>query len=212
MSRSIGNSDTGTAITVLRRYAGPSWPIVLSKGLFGTRALVRQTRWGGERDEQAAFVRRLALFPALCLQLKPKIGTEQSMRALREMMVTIGVREVNGTLQSLPERPTDPMDRLLAFAEAAAQVAPNMWFPWTLVEQTPDRLHYRITGCFVHEFFTAIGTQELTPLFCAIDEEFFPSAFPELDFHRDGEITHTIGRGHPVCDFVLDRKGAGDPR
>jgi hypothetical protein len=92
MSRSTGNTDAGTAIAVLRHYVGRSWPIVLSEGLLGTRALARKTRWRGERDEQAAFVRRLALFPALYLQLKPRIGTEQTMRALREIMVTIGVR------------------------------------------------------------------------------------------------------------------------
>ena len=79
-----------------------------------------------------------------------------------------------------------------------------------IVEQTADRYHYRVTGCFVHEFFTAISTPKLTPLSCATDEVFFPSAFPEMHFHRDGGITHTIGRGHPVREFVLERKGTGD--
>ena len=153
MNRSISNSDTGTAISMLRRYVGRSWPIVLSKGLLGTRALVRQTRWRGERGEQAAFIRRLALFPALYLQLKSRLGTEQALVALRQMMVTIGVREVNGILQSLTDHPTDPMNRLLAFSEVAQRESPNKFFLSTIVELTPDRLHYQITGCFVHEFF-----------------------------------------------------------
>jgi hypothetical protein len=191
---------------MLRRYVGRSWPIVLSKGLLGTQALVNQSRWRGKRGEQAAFVRRLALFPALYLQLKPRLGTEQALVALRQMMVTIGVREVNGILQSLTDHPTDPMNRLLAFSEVAQRESPNKFFLSTIVELTPDRLHYQITGCFVHEFFTDIGMPELTSLFCDIDEEFYPSAFPELHFHRDGDMAHTIGRGHPVCDFVLDRK------
>ena len=210
MNRSISNSDTGTAISMLRRYVGGSWPIVLSKGLLGTQALVNQSRWRGKRGEQAAFIRRLALFPALYLQLKPRLGTEQALVALRQLMVTIGVREVNGTLQSLNDPPTDPMNRLLAYLEVAARESPNKFFPAAIVEQTADRLHYQITGCFVHEFFTEIGMPELTSLFCDIDEESYPSAFPELHFHRDGDMAHTIGRGHPVCDFVLDRKSAGD--
>ena len=210
MNRSLSNSDIGTAISVLRRFAGGSWPIVLLKGLLGTQALVKRSHWKGRRDEQAAFVRRLALLPALYLQLKPRLGTEQALVAFRQMMVTIGVREVNGILQSLTDHPTDPMNKLLAFLEVGQRESPNKFYPFTIVAQTPDRFHYQITGCFVHEFFTEIGMPELTSLFCDIDEEFYPSAFPELHFQRDGDMAHTIGRGHPVCEFVLDRKGAGD--
>ena len=57
---------------------------------------------------------------------------------------------------------------------------PNVFMACTTTEQTAGRFRFRITRCLFHEFFTAVGTPELTQLFCAIDEEFFPRAFPQL--------------------------------
>lgn len=201
----IGETDVATTTSVLRRYVGGAWPSILAKGLVGARTLVRQTRWARARGEEADFIRRTALAPAIYLQLKSRLGPEKALEAMGEILTTIGVREVSRTLKTVPDGPADPMDRLHAFYEKANREAPNKFIPRTTIEKTADRYHFRITRCIFHEFFTAVGTPELTQLVCAIDEAFFPAEFRELTFHRDGSLDHTIGRGNRTCEFVYDR-------
>lgn len=210
--RSMRETDVWTTVSVLRRYVGRSWPIVLAKGPVSARSLVRQTRWGGQRSEEADYIRRTALAPAVYLQLKRRLGPEQALGAVRQIVKTIGLREMNRTLESVPSPPADPIRHFAAAYETALQKPPDKFIPHTIVEHTADRYHFRISGCIFHEFFTAVGTPELTQLFCEIDEAFFPVGFPELTFHRDGDMAHTIGRGHATCEFVLDRTSAGASR
>jgi hypothetical protein len=171
--------------------------------------LVRGTRWAAEGTAEARFVRRTALAPAIYLELKERLGAERALAAVRDSITTIGLREVTGTLRSLPAVPPDPMDQLQAFYQVANQKPPNVFMPRTTTRQTADRFRFRITKCLFHEFFTAVGTPELTQLFCAIDEEYFPRAFPQLAFHRDGTLNNTIGRGNTACQFAFDRKASG---
>jgi hypothetical protein len=206
---SVRDSDVGTTVRVLRRHAGRRWPVILLRSLVSARSLVRGTRWATDRTAEAGFVRRMAFAPAIYLELKERLGADRALAAVGESITAIGLREVTGTLRSLPAAPPDPMDHLQAFYQAANQKPPNVFMARTTTWQTADRFRFRITRCLFHEFFTAVGTPELTQLFCAIDEEFFPRAFPQLAFHRDGTLNNTIGRGNTVCQFAFDRKASG---
>lgn len=203
--RATSESDVRTTVRVLRRHVGRSWPIIVVGSLVGARSLVRSTAWGSKRGQEAEYVRRIVLGPALYIRLKRRLGPARALAVLREILLTIGVREMKGTLESIPNLPADPMDRVGTFNEVSMGLPPYKFMPRTPV-QTPDRYSFQLTNCVMHEFFTAVGTPELTQLFCEMDEQFFPAAFPELAFHRDGAPEHTIGRGNATCEFVFDRK------
>jgi L-2-amino-thiazoline-4-carboxylic acid hydrolase len=207
---SVKDSDIGTTVRMLRRHAGRRWPVILLCSLVSARSLVRGTRWAAEGTAEARFVRRMALAPAIYLELKERLGADKALAAVRESITAIGLREVTGTLRSLPVVPPDPMDHLQAFYRVANQEPPNVFMARTTTRQTADCFRFRITRCLFHEFFTAVGTPELTQLFCAIDEEFFPRAFPQLAFHRDLTLNNTIGRGNAACQFAFDRKASGN--
>jgi hypothetical protein len=68
--------------------------------------------------------------------------------------------------------------------------------------------HFAITRCVFNDFFTAVGTPELTRLFCDVDRRFFPEAFPGLRFHRGGSWENTIACGQDHCEFVFERRAA----
>jgi hypothetical protein len=74
------------------------------------------------------------------------------------------------------------------------------------VKQNNNICHFIITRCVFYDFFTEAGTPELTRLFCEVDREFFPGAFPDFRFYRDGSWENTIAYGKNQCEFVFERK------
>jgi hypothetical protein len=57
-----------------------------------------------------------------------------------------------------------------------------------------------------YDFFTEVGTPELTRLFCEVDREFFPRAFPDLRFYRGDSWENTIAYGKNQCEFIFETK------
>jgi len=204
--RHANESAIRTTARILRRHVGSSWPIELIAAILATRSVVRGTRWASERSGEATFIRRQAAFaPALYLRLKKRLGPERALAAVREVVRTIGTREVQGYFASISDLPQDPIDRVAAAYDRARR-DPNWSFmlrfaPGSPV-QSPYQYRFSLTGCVFHEFFTAVGTPELTRIYCEIDEAGMPSLLPELGFRYDG----TVGRGNPTCEFVFDRK------
>jgi len=59
---------------------------------------------------------------------------------------------------------------------------------------------------YFQRFFTEVGTPELTKLFCDVDREFFPKAFPDFKFHRGSSWENTIAYGMDHCEFIFEKK------
>jgi hypothetical protein len=74
------------------------------------------------------------------------------------------------------------------------------------VKRNDMTCHFKITRCVFNDFFTDVQFPELTKLFCEVDKEFFPHAFPEFSFHRDGSWENTIAYGKDHCEFIFERK------
>ena len=48
--------------------------------------------------------------------------------------------------------------------------------------------------------------ETLGKLFCEVDREFFPEAFPDFRFHRGDSWDNTIAYGKDHCDFIFEKK------
>ncbi|MGE5222643.1 MAG: L-2-amino-thiazoline-4-carboxylic acid hydrolase [Omnitrophica WOR_2 bacterium] len=73
------------------------------------------------------------------------------------------------------------------------------------VEDSPDCIAYNITDCFYLRVLSAYGAPELTPYFCASDDQLFGN-LKAISWER----TKTLGRGDELCDFCLRRKPAAE--
>ncbi len=74
-------------------------------------------------------------------------------------------------------------------------------FEFTAVEDTPQRLAYRVTSCFLAETVAEQGRPELGHAFyCAWDEGFCSGLNPAIKFTR----TKTLMRGDDCCNHTYE--------
>ena len=196
-------------VSVLSDVAGWKWPCVLAKSLVRKRKLFASTRWAHETGGESEFVKRFALASAVYLELADRIGKHDAFEAMRRILVPIGCGEQWGHVRSLRNPEAAPMGRLMAFHDLMDKVGAPQFNRRDYVEQRDDVCHFIITRCIFNDFFTEAGTPELTRLFCEVDREFFPRAFPEFDFHRGDSWENTIAFGKDHCEFIFERKGYG---
>ena len=105
----------------------------------------------------------------------------------------------------------DPLDRLkhlpaAAFLRVAGRLTLQRDFPaagWETeqIEDSPDRLAFRVHHCFYQEVLAAYEAPELTALFCHLDNVRFTKLPPGILWER----TQTLGHGDPMCDFCWRR-------
>ena len=76
----------------------------------------------------------------------------------------------------------------------------------TDIKQDDNILHYEVRNCIFARFYKETGTPELTQLFCEVDKEFFPKAFPGIKFHRGDSWENTIAYGKDHCEFIFEKK------
>ena len=105
----------------------------------------------------------------------------------------------------------DPLDVLKVlpaplFLRVAGRLTLQRDFPaagWEVegIEDSPDRLAFRVHHCFYQEVLAAYETAELTALFCHLDNVRFTKLPPGLLWER----TQTLGHGDPMCDFCWRR-------
>ncbi len=69
------------------------------------------------------------------------------------------------------------------------------------LEDSPDCIAFNITDCFYLRVLSEYGAAELTPYFCASDDQLYDN-LKAISWER----TKTLGRGDELCDFCLRRK------
>lgn len=202
-------SQIRTIADVLGGEIGWIWPLLLARCLIRKRVLFGGTHWAGDGAPESQFVRRLSLAAAMYLELQKRIGEEKAFEAMRKMLVPIGSGEQWNHLQSLRVFDEKPMKRLMAFHDLMDRKGAPRFNRRMYLEQNENVCHFVITRCVFHDFFTEAGTPELAQMFCEVDREFFPAAFPEFTFHRGTSWENTIAFGNDHCEFTFERKDDG---
>jgi hypothetical protein len=197
--RSIGSA--------LSASVGRTWPLVVLRALRTKKALLGQSRWSRTRGPESQFVKRIALAPALYAELEERIGQDKAFQAVEQMLIPIGCAEQWDHLRAIDVTGKAPMERLRTFNERMDRKGSPRFNRREVLRQDDQICHFIITRCVFSDFFTAVGTPELTGLFCEVDRQFFPEAFPGLRFHRGGSWQNTIACGRDHCEFVFEKKG-----
>ena len=192
--------------SVLGKEIGWSWPLFLVKSLIKGNAIFRKTHWAKAKGGESEFVKRFSLASAVYVGLGGKIGKEKAFEVVKKILVPIGVNEQWNHLDSLHLSENTGMARLMAFHSLMDKKGAPQFNKREYVKQNGNICHFTITRCVFYDFFTDVGTPELTKLFCEVDSEFFPGAFPDFKFGRGNSWENTIAYGKDHCDFIFTKK------
>lgn len=192
--------------TVLKKEIGWSWFPFLIKCFFKKRSIFNKTHWAQEKTLESKFVKRLSLASAMFLELKEKYGKDKAFEIMKQLLINTGCNEQWNYLKSLELVNKTPMEKLMAFNDLMDKRGAPQFNKQEYIKQNESICHFIIKRCIFKDFFTEAGTPELTSLFCEVDRKFFPKAFPEFEFHRNGSWENTIAYGKSYCEFVFELK------
>jgi hypothetical protein len=193
-------------ISILRTRIGWSFPILILKAKARKKVILSETRWSTIPGSESEFVRRISLAPALYVELGKRIGREGAFEVMEDLLVSIGCNEQWAHLKSMDAAEGAGMARLMAFNERMDQKGTPRFNKREYVIQSEHVCHFVITRCIFHDFFTEVGTPELTKAFCEVDRRFFSEAFPDFRFHRGDSWENTIAYGKENCEFIFEKR------
>lgn len=194
--------------SVLSREVGSGWPLILVKSLTRKRQVFNSTHWANEESIESEFARRLSISAAIYLNLLERTGEEKAFDIVRKILVPIGCDEQMNNLNTLNVSNRPSMEKLLTFYDFMGAGGVGQFVERKLIQKDENRLHYEVRNCFFHRFYQQVGVPELTKLFCEVDEQFFPRAFPDFKFHRGSSPQNTVAYGRDRCVFVFDGMNA----
>jgi hypothetical protein len=206
MKRGLSREQFQILKSVLRQEIGWRWPLLLASSLIKKNKVVAGTRWAENDDDEALFVRRIAITASLFKQLIKKADRDRAFRIMRKIVIPAGCSEQWEHIRSLNLQKKTGMEGLMAFHVLMDRVGAPKFNTRNYVEQDDTTCHFIITRCVFNDFFSEAGVPELTQLFCEVDSEFFPAAFTELTFHRGGDSENTIAYGKDHCEFIFEKK------
>ncbi|AEH45297.1 hypothetical protein Thein_1432 [Thermodesulfatator indicus DSM 15286] len=192
--------------SVLSREVGPSWLWLVFKATLKQNAILKQTRWAGRSDEETQFVKQLPIIVALYQELQKRNGKDKAYEIIKKLLIPLGCAEQKSYLEKLDLTGKTPMEKILAFNDIMEKEGALKINTFEYLTKSKDKCHFIIKRCIFHEFFTEVGTPELTKIFCEIDRAFLSEAFPEIKFHRGDSWENTIAFGKKHCDFIFEEK------
>lgn len=185
----------------LRREIGWRWPLFLLSCQRRSNSLLANTSWANADGPEAEFVKRLAIAPMIYAGLQELLGPRHAYEALWEVLVEIGTMEQWDHMASLRIDQLPPMQALDAFNQLMDRRGMARFNTRRSVEKNDLVCRFEITRCIILDFLSEAGAPELTKAFCEVDRRFFPQAFPELEFGREGSWQNTMAYGRDVCTF-----------
>lgn len=191
---------------VLSKEIGWLWPLFMVKCLMRANAIFMKTRWANAKDRESEFVKRFSLPCSIYIELIETIGKENAFEAMKKMLVPIGCNEQWNHLNSLSLSEDSGMVGLMAFNNLMDKKGAPQFNRREYVKQNNNICHFIIARCVFYDFFTEVGASELTGIFCEVDREFFPAAFPSFRFHRGNSWKNTIAYGKDHCDFIFEKE------
>ena len=186
MKRMISKEQITIIKSVLRQEIGRTWPLFLLLCLVKRKSLFSSTRWAKNSGAEAAFAKRLALIASVYRAFVEKSGRERAFNIIKQIVVPVGCSEQWAHFHSLGLSQEQGMSRLMKFHNLMDRKGASQFNTREYIKRDDTTCHFIITRCVFNDFFTEVGFPELTKLFCEVDSEFFPYAFPEFSFHRDG--------------------------
>jgi len=196
---------------VLWKHLGFRWPAMLLKAFANSGKLIDQTRWKEDPSEEAEYLKLIAVFAALYLDLLMKFPEEKARRIQREIMETAVLNDdMIASRQCGLLDTVDPFRRFQQFNKHLSQEGSGKFNHLIFYSREPHEIHYLQTRCLFHDFFTEVGLPELTRYFCNIDRVIYQKIFPEYHFNRNGNWANTLGYGAPQCEFVFLLKDRPD--
>jgi len=178
-------------------------PVVL---LLGTLLAMRRFRKGLPARFHADFVRTIAMPALLYRRLRDKLGRDVAFEVFRAIMTTTGFAIQYGNFRGVEAPRT--FANLVRFQQRTNREGPTRWNRMEVVEETEQRYEFKVHNCTFRDFFEAIGTPELTPIICAVDNAIFNTYLADqVRFHRGGP-RETLATGAPVCRFILEASPA----
>ena len=191
--------------SVISKEIGLLWIPFLIKCFIKKKSVFKNTHWINEESSESKFTKRLSFASTLYLELQKKFGKKKAFDVMRKILVPIGCNEQWQHLHTLKNN-ENTMDNLMAFNDLMDKKGTPRFNRREYLEQNDIICHFVITRCLFNDFFKETKTSELTRLFCEIDKEFFPEAFPGFDFHRGNSWENTIAYGKNRCEFIFERK------
>lgn len=191
--------------SVLSKKVGWLWPIFLVKCLFRGKSIFSRSRWSKSEGPESEFVKRFSFASAGYLELKVKVGQEKAFEIMKNILIPVGCNEQWKHFQSLEVFGTKPMEQLMKFNRLMDRKGAPQFNERKYIRQDDTVCHFITTRCIFYDFFSEVGTPKLTKLFCDVDREFFPQAFPDLTFHRGSSWENTIAYGMDRCEFIFEK-------
>jgi hypothetical protein len=136
------------------------------------------------------------------INLKKELGQKAAFEIMRVAILTGGVAQWNFAYRAAEEDRT--FKNLCEEEIVVNQNGPTRWNTLETVERTERRFEIKITRCLYHELTTAMGSPELTPVICQIDNAAFNSYLPDEVVFTRGGPGHRISDGARQCNFIWD--------
>jgi hypothetical protein len=191
--------------SVLGRELGGLWPLLLAGCWISKIAIFHNTHWANLKTRESKFAKRLSISAAIYLNLMNKYGKQRAFEIVKGILVPIGLNEQLNNLNSLELSDKNGMERLLAFYDFMGKGGVGQFVKRKIVQKDRQTLHYEVRDCFFARFYGETGTPELTKLFCEVDREFFPRAFPDFRFHRGSSFENTVAHGKDHRVFIFEK-------
>jgi hypothetical protein len=185
---------------------GPSWPVFLASSGLHSNTVFKNTHWASTHGEEAKFVKRMAIAPAVYLKLSKRLGKEKAYEVMEQILVPISVDDTQSFVDKGGSSGKTAMERLLAWNEAYDTEGATRFMEKEVLQQDDSTLHFVFKRCVVWDFMQEAGTPELTRLFCESDHVFFPKAFPEFEFTRGDSRENTLAYGNSQCEYLFKKK------
>ena len=190
--------------SVLNKYLKNSWFPFFIKCLVEKNAIFKKTHWSKEKGIEAKFAKRLSLTVAIYNRLEKIFNEKKAFKITSEIVIPTGCSEQIKNTESLNVSNKEPMEQLLSFYGFMGISGVGRFVDRKLIKANNDFLHYEVRNCFFSRFYYETDTPELTKLFCLVDNEFFPRAFPDFKFHRGDSIENTMAYGKKFCTFKFE--------
>ncbi|MBN1413227.1 MAG: L-2-amino-thiazoline-4-carboxylic acid hydrolase [Spirochaetales bacterium] len=187
----------------LKEAYGPAWSVFLLKSFFQSGSLFKRTKWAKKKDAESKFVKLMAIIPAFYLNFRKKFTGEQSMEFMKYIVHEISnVFDYNLSRKFKFQEIKDPFKRWLRYRSTLITESFGPFNEFEDVYISKDRMHFIVKRCVFHDFFSAVGTPELTVLICNHDQVYLNHIFKELYFDRNGSWKNTMGCGAKECHYV----------
>jgi hypothetical protein len=183
--------------------------LILAGAIFRTNHVFNNTTWGKQNTAEAKYVKSIALFPAIYLQLKEKLDTPNALTVMNEIVIAISSDVDHATIKKHGlMKITDPFARWQKYRKELSAEGFGLFNKITDVEATQELMHYIVHRCIFHEFLTQAGAAEITHFICDYDRMAHEKLFPEYEFSRNGSWENTLGHGRDCCHYVWQVKSS----